>query len=126
MKIRDQKKELKIYVKNEERKDGIPVYKIIMDRLIELSITGCTILKSNAGYGMDMKVKYPDMFLNELWSRESTIIITIVESANKIEEIIKILDEHFTQGLVTVRDVEAIRYTKNTVTEEDIKLAENA
>jgi PII-like signaling protein len=126
MKIRDHKKELKIYVKNEEKKDGVPVYKIIIDRLMELSITGCTILKSNSGYGIDMKVKYPDMFFNELWSRESTIIITIVESANKIEEIIKILDEHFTQGLVTVRDVEAIRYTKNTVTEEDIKLAENA
>lgn len=125
MKIRDLKKELKIYVKNEERKDGAPVYKMIIDKLIETGVIGCTIVKSNAGYGRDMKVKYPDMFFNEVWSRESTVIITIIESASRTEEIVKILDEHLPQGLVTIRDVESIRYTKANVTEEDIRLAEN-
>ncbi len=125
MKIHDFKKEIKIYVKNEELKDGVPVYKIIIDKLIETGVTGCTIVKSNSGYGRDMKVKYPDMFFNELWSRESTVIITIIESAQRSEEIIKLLDEHLTQGLVTIRDVESIRYTKANITEEDIRLAEN-
>jgi hypothetical protein len=125
MKIRDFKKEIKIYVKNEELKDGVPVYKIIIDKLIETGVTGCTIVKSNSGYGRDMKVKYPDMFFNELWSRESTVIITIIESAQRSEEIIKLLDEHLIQGLVTIRDVESIRYTKANITEEDIRLAEN-
>jgi uncharacterized protein len=125
MKIRDTKKEVKIYVKNEDRKDGAPVYKIIIDKLIDSGITGCTILKANAGYGRDMKVKYPDMFFNELWSRESTVIITIIETATRTEEIVKILDEHLPQGIVTIREVDAIRYTKANVTEEDIRLAEN-
>lgn len=125
MKIRDRKKEIKIYVKNDEYKEGVPVYKIIIDKLIEAGITGCTILKSNAGYGRDMKVKYPDMFFNELWSRESTVIITIIETSDRAEEIVQILDEHLPQGLVTIRDVDTIRYTRANITEEDIRLAEN-
>lgn len=125
MKIRDSKKEIKIYCKLEESKHSKPVYKLLIDKFVESGVTGCTIVKSNSGYGMDMKIKYPDNFINEVWSKESTIIITIIESENKLEEIIHMIDEILPQGLVTIRDVEAIRYTKNTVTEEDIKLAEN-
>jgi uncharacterized protein len=125
MKIRDFKKEIKIYLKLDESILTKPVHKVLIDKFIESGVTGCTIVKSNSGYGVDMKVKYPDNLMNDLWSRESTIIITIIENSNKIEEVIKIIDEFLPQGLVTIRDVEAIRYTKSTVTEEDIKLAEN-
>ena len=125
MKVRDFRKEVKIYCKNQEIFKGQPVYKVLIDKFISIGITGCTIIKSNSGYGHDMKVVYPDIFLNEIWSRESTVIITIIETESKVETIIKILDEVLPQGLVTIRDVDAIRYTKTNVTSEDIKLAEN-
>ena len=125
MKVRDFRKEIKIYSKNQEIFQGQPVYKVLIDRFVAAGITGCTIIKSNSGYGLDMKVVYPDVFLNEIWSRESTVIITIIETDSKLESIIKILDEVLPQGLVTIRDVDVIRYTKTNVTSEDIKLAEN-
>ena len=72
-----------------------------------------------------MKIVYPDNLLNEIWNRDSTIIITVIESESKLDDIIKIIDENLPQGLVSIRDVDVIRYTKTIVTPEDIKLAEN-
>lgn len=126
MKIRDFRKEVKIYFKHQETHNHQPVYKVLVDRFVESGITGCTIIKSNSGYGMEMKIVYPDNLLNEIWSRESTIIITVIETEAKLDTIIKIIDEILPQGLVTIRDVDVIRYTKTNVTPEDIKLAENA
>ena len=125
MKIRDFKKEIKIYFKHLEVVNNRPVYKILIDKFVEAGITGCTIIKSNFGYGVDMKVGYPDNLLNEIWNRDSTIIITVIESESKLDDIIKIIDENLPQGLVSIRDVDVIRYTKTIVTPEDIKLAEN-
>jgi len=126
MKVRDFRKEVKIYFKHQESINNRPVYKLLIDRFVESGITGCTIVKSNYGYGADMKVVYPDNLLSEIWNRESTIIITVIETESRLETIIKIIDETLPQGLVTIRDVDVIRYTKNTITPEDIKLAENA
>jgi len=126
MKIRDFRKEVKIYFKHQETFNNQPVYKVLIDRFVDSGITGCTIIKSNSGYGMDMKVVYPDNLLGEIWSRESTIIITVIETETRLDTIVKIIDEVLQQGLVTIRDVDVIRYTKNNVTPEDIKLAENA
>ena len=126
MKVRDLRKEVKIYFKHQESINNRPVYKLLIDKFVEHGITGCTIIKSNYGYGEDMKVVYPDNLLSEIWNRESTIIITVIETESKLDTIIKIIDETLPQGLVTIRDVDVIRYTKNTITPEDIKLAENA
>ncbi len=126
MKIRDRRKEITIYVKNDEIVDGKLFHKILLDKLVELHVTGCTIVKSNAGFGMDMKLKYTDSYFTEFWSRESTVIITVIETESKTEEIVALLDSFMPQGIVSIKDVEVIRYTKTVVTDEDIKLAENA
>jgi PII-like signaling protein len=93
MKIRDFKKEIKIYFKHQETVNNRPVYKLLIDRFVAAGVTGCTIIKSNFGYGVDMKIVYPDNLLNEIWNRESTIIITVIETESKLDEIIKIIDE---------------------------------
>ena len=126
MKIRDRRKEITIYIKNDEIVDGKLFHKTLLDKLVELHVTGCTIVKSNAGFGMDMKLKYTDSYFTEFWSRESTVIITVIETESKTEEIIALLDSFMPQGIVSIKDVEVIRYTKTVVTDEDIKLAENA
>lgn len=128
MKIRDKKKEITIYLNSNEMLHGKPLFKFLIDKFIELNITGCTMFKSTSGYGTDMKVKYPleeNDFISRLLLRESTIIITVVETPEKVEEAIKILDEYVPNGIVTIKDVDFIRYTKTLITEEDIKLADN-
>ena len=115
MKIRDRRKEITIYIKNDEIVDGKLFHKTLLDKLVELHVTGCTIVKSNAGFGMDMKLKYTDSYFTEFWSRESTVIITVIETESKTEEIIALLDSCMPQGIVSIKDVEVIRYTKTVV-----------
>ena len=126
MKIRDQKKELTIYINSKEEKDNVPLYKTLIDRFIAMGITGCTVLKSTSGYGTDLKVKYPDESIASLWNKDSTIVMNIIESESRVEEIVRMLDSTMPQGVITIKDVDYIRYTRSVVTEEDIRLADNA
>jgi PII-like signaling protein len=125
MKVQDKKKEINIYINSNEMKGTKPIYKLLLEEFISMGVTGCTIQKSTAGYGTDLNIKYPDEFMNNFWTRESTILLKVIESENKVDEIIKLLDSLLSFGLVTIKDVDYIRYTKPIVTEEDIKLAEN-
>ncbi|MCB1192097.1 MAG: DUF190 domain-containing protein [Leptospiraceae bacterium] len=124
MKVRDSKKELTIYINGHDEYKGRPLHKALIDRFLEIGITGCTILKSNSGYGSNLQVKYSDDLISTLLQKESSMVITVVESESKIEQIIQILDICMPQGIVTIKDVEFIRYTKTTVTPEDIRLAD--
>lgn len=124
MKIRDKKKELTIYINAHDGYQGKPLHKALIDKFLELGVTGCTILKSNSGYGSNLQVKYSDDIISTLLQKDSTMVITVVESENKVEEIIKILDECMPQGIVSIKDIEFIRYTKSNITQEDIRLAE--
>ena len=40
--------------------------------------------------------------------------------------IVKMLDSTMPQGIITIKDVDYIRYTRSVVTQEDIRLAEEA
>jgi uncharacterized protein len=124
MKIQNPKKEIKIYLNSLDKIGDRQMYRVLVDKFIAISVTGCTIVRSNSGYGMNMQVKFlDDSLISNLWSKDSTIIITIIETEAKIEEIIKILDEFMDEGIVTIKDVDFIRYTKSSGTSEDIDLA---
>jgi PII-like signaling protein len=125
MKIRDTKKEINIYINSRDHAGTVPVYKLLIDKFISIDVTGCTVLKSTAGYGTELNVKYPDEFIHNFWSKEATIVLRVIESETKVEEIIKLLDVHLPKGMVTIKDVEYIRYTKNIITDEDIRLADS-
>lgn len=124
MKIRDSRKEITIFLNSSDQHQSQPLYKILIDKFIEMGVTGCTLLKSNSGYGTNLKVKYSDDFISTLLNKESTMVITIIESESKAEEIVQLLDTYIGDGMVTIKDVDYIRYTKSIITEEDIKLAD--
>ncbi|MBE7412938.1 MAG: DUF190 domain-containing protein [Leptospiraceae bacterium] len=126
MKLRDSRKEIKIYLNSKDEFEKVPLYKVLVDKFLKMDITGCTIIKSNSGYGSNLKLKFSDDLLSTLLQKESTVILTVIESEKRIEEIIKVLDEFIGDGIVTIKDVEFIRYTKTKITPEDIRLAEGA
>ncbi len=126
MKLRDSRKEIKIYLNSKDEYGKTPLYKVLVDKFLKMDITGCTIVKSNSGYGSNLKIKLNDDLISALLQKDSTIILTIIESEKRVEEIIKILDEFVGDGIVTIKDVDFIRYTKTKITPEDIRLAEGA
>ena len=52
--------------------------------------------------------------------------MNVIESESRVEEIVRMLDSTMPQGVITIKDVDYIRYTRSVVTEEDIRLADNA
>ena len=125
MKVRDRKKEIKIYINGTEKMGDQLLYKALIDKFIEIGVTGCTILRSNSGYGSDMIVKYGDDIMSVLMTKSSTVIITVIESDEKIEEIVHILDSYMGDGIATIKEVEFIRYTRSRVTPEDREIADS-
>ena len=51
MKLRDNRKEIKIYLNSKDEYEKTPLYKVLVDKFLKMDITGCTIVKSNSGYG---------------------------------------------------------------------------
>lgn len=127
MKVRDFKKEINIYLNSEDKYEDKQLYKVLVDKFIEIGVTGCTIVSSNSGYGMNMKVRFLDdnLLLSSLWNKDSTVIIRVIETPTIIEAIVKLLDEFLADGIVTIKDVDFIRYTKSKINQEDVRIAEN-
>lgn len=53
------------------------------------------------------------------------ILVQIIETAKKTEEILKLCDKILPNGIVTVEDVTVIRYKEVSVNEEDHELAKS-
>jgi PII-like signaling protein len=79
----------------------------IVERARSAGLAGCSVFRGTAGFGATGHVHSARLLS---LSEDLPIAIVIIDSADRIETFIPQLDELITGGLVTVEDVEVIRY----------------
>lgn len=99
-------KMLHICIDGDDRWEGKPLHDAIIGKLETMDISGATI--SRGGYGAQQGV-YRSGFLGPL--RDMPIMISIIDTEAKINQVLPILDEMICEGLIAVSDVEIIRYS---------------
>ena len=124
MKIRDTRKQLQLYLNEDHRHEGRELASYLVDRLFAMEISGCTVVRSEEGYGQNYRIRRPRGPFSLFENR--AVVITVIDTAEKIERVIDLLDECVPGGVVTVQDVEFIRYTSSVVTEEDERIADSS
>lgn len=124
MKIRDRRKQLELYISEEDRYDGKNLAEYLVDRFFAMEISGCTVFRSREGYGQNYRIRRGRVPFSLFENK--AVIITVIDTEEKIEEVIRLLDECVEGGVVTVHDVEFIRYTGSVVTEEDEVIADSS
>ncbi len=101
-------KMVRIYIGEDDRWEGEPLYEAIVKKLRMMDIAGATVYRGLMGYGGSQRVHRSG------WlglSHDLPIMITVVDTAEKIRAILPVLDEMVAEGLVVLSDVEIIKYT---------------
>lgn len=115
MKLEGKAKMLRIIISEDDKWEGEPLYEAIIKRLIMADIAGATVYKAIAGYGPHKRYhKKKTLTVHG----ELPVLITIMDTADKITEVIPILDELVGEGIVVLSDVNVIKYTHRDVGSE--------
>jgi len=100
-------KMLRIYIGQDDRWEGKPLYEQIVLRLREQHAAGATVHKGAMGYGATQRMhKGGRLGL----SRDLPVMITVVDSDEKIQAMLPMVDSMVTEGLVVLSDVDVVKY----------------
>lgn len=107
MKIPENGMLLRIFIGESDRYDGKPMYEHIVLLARKNNIAGATVLRGIMGYGAASRVHSTKVLR---LSEDLPIIIEIVDSEEKIQNFIPLLDEIVKEGLITLEKANVIRY----------------
>jgi len=105
------KKLMRIYLDNSDVHEGKPLWQSLLQKVKAEEMAGATVFKAAAGIGVQT-----ELHTFEIWSmaQKLPIVIEIIESEEKIRDFLNKYDSMIGEGLVTLCDVEVLRY-KNAV-----------
>jgi PII-like signaling protein len=66
------------------------------------------VLRGIGGYGASTFLRHPHHLLS--FSHDAPVMVSIVDAAEKIDQLIPALDKMVGEGLIAVSDVEVIKY----------------
>ena len=108
MKLEGKAKMLRIVISEDDTWEGESLYEAIVKRLIMADIAGATVYKAIAGYGPHKRYhKKKTLTVHG----ELPILITVMDTEEKINKVIPILDDMIGEGIVVLSDVNVIKYT---------------
>jgi PII-like signaling protein len=105
---------LRIYLGEREVHRGRPLYEKIVTTARELGLAGATVLRGPMGYGAGSQIHTAKLLR---LSEDLPVVIEIVDSREKVEQMLPHLDEMMHDGLVTMEQVEVIWYRQKTLQE---------
>ena len=107
MKLEGKAKLLRIHFGEDDQWQGRPLYEAIVERCRQLDIAGATVYRGIRGYGASTRIRRSH-FLQ--FSPDAPILVQIIDTQEKIQELIPALDEMVAEGLIAMSDVEVIKY----------------
>ncbi|NOQ50913.1 MAG: DUF190 domain-containing protein [Desulfuromonadaceae bacterium] len=100
---------MRIFVGETDRWQGQPLYMALLELFHEEGFAGATVLRGVAGFGAT-SVLHTDRLL--CLSQNLPLVIEVVDTEDKVEEILPRLDKMLQGGMITLEKARVIRYTK--------------
>jgi uncharacterized protein len=101
---------LRIFIGESDKWHGRPLYETIVLKARELHLAGATVLRGPMGFGAHSRLHTAKIMR---LSEDLPMVIEIVDSKEKIDELMPYIDEMVQEGLVTLERVQVIRYRAN-------------
>jgi len=100
---------LRVFIGESDREKGRdrPLYEAIVQRAREAHLAGATVLRGPMGFGRHSRMHAAKLL--DL-STDLPIVIEIVDSEEKIEGFLPVVDDLVTEGLVTLEAVRVLKY----------------
>jgi uncharacterized protein len=107
---------IRIYIGESDTHDGRPLYQAIVETLRRHGLAGATVLRGIEGFGKSSRLHTAHILR---LSEDLPIIIEAVDTNDKIEAILPLLDQMIGDGLVTLENVDVHVYRGNAQPGED-------
>jgi uncharacterized protein len=101
---------LRIFVGEDDRDDGHPLYESIVLKAREMHLAGATVLRGGMGFGHSSRLHTTKILR---LSEDLPLVIEIVDGEDKINAFLPVLEKIMTSGLVTLEKVQVLQYGSN-------------
>jgi hypothetical protein len=98
---------LRVFIGESDHHDGKPLYQALVQRLREEGLAGATVLRGIEGFGASSRL-HTSRILR--LSEDLPIVIEVVDTAERIEAVLPIVDEMVRDGMVTLERVQVLTY----------------
>lgn len=110
MQVPEQALALRIFIGEDDKDDGRPLYEAIVLKAREMHLAGATVLRGPLGYGHSSRLHTSKILR---LSEDLPLVIEIVDSEDRINAFLPELDRLMTSGLITVENVRVLQYGVN-------------
>ena len=105
---------LRIFIGEDDKCRGLPLYEAIVLKAREMHLAGATVLRGAIGYGHSARLHTTKILR---LSQDLPLVIEIVDTDEKIKLFLPLLDEMMGSGLVTLEKVQVLQYGRDHVTD---------
>ncbi len=98
---------MRIFIGEKDKYGKQPLYQAIVEMLRAEKLAGATVIRGLAGFGAKSHLHSANLLS---LSQDLPMIIECVDSREHIDRVISKIDEMVCDGLVTIENVEVIRY----------------
>ena len=98
---------LRLFIGESDRWHGKPLYQAIVERVREEGLAGATVIRGIEGFGADSHL-HTSRILR--LSEDLPVLIEIVDTPERIDRVVPILDEMVTEGMLTLERVQIVSY----------------
>jgi len=100
---------LRVFLGEADQWHGEPLYDAIVKKLRMMEIAGATVYRGILGYGAKGH-EHKRSFWHPM--RDLPVMISVVDTADKIEEATEAIEAMLTDGLIVTSDVEMVRMVR--------------
>jgi PII-like signaling protein len=105
--IEGEGKLLRLFIGESDTWHGKPLYQAIVERVRKEGLAGATVLRGIEGFGAHSRL-HTSRILR--LSEDLPVVIEIVDTAERIERVLPLLDEMVAEGMLTLESVHVVSY----------------
>ena len=98
---------LRVFVGESDTWHGRPLYQAIVERVRAEGLAGATVIRGIEGFGADSHL-HTSRILR--LSEDLPVVIELVDTDERIDAVLPLLDEMVTEGMVTLERVHIVSY----------------
>jgi PII-like signaling protein len=98
---------LRVFFGEDDKFEGKPLYEAIVLKAREMQLAGTTVLRGAVGFGHSSRIHTTKILR---LSQDLPIVVEIVDTREKIDSFLPVLDGMMSSGLVTLEKVQVLQY----------------
>jgi PII-like signaling protein len=107
MKLEGEGKLLRLFIGESDTWHGKPLYQAIVERVRKEGLAGATVIRGIEGFGADSHL-HTSRILR--LSEDLPVVIEIVDTPERIDRVVPIVDEMVGEGMLTLERVQVVSY----------------